>query len=316
MNKKTAVIAVVAVVLLICGAVFFFTGPLNKSQTKGDYYTFSDSDGNEVSLSEKPQKVAVLFSSLCDAWQLSGGETYVTVGESIEREIVKETTLTVDSGAGKQINTELLLSYKPDFVIYSSDIPAQKETAQVLQSVGIPCAGMRLDSFEDYLTCLKIFCQINSTEENYTLYGENVKKQIDALKEKVSSLNQTPKVLFLRSGSTPSTLKAKNSDDNFAAKMLVELGCVNIADTAEVLLDGLSKEIILKENPGLIFVSPMGDEAAAKKNALSVLSGEGFESLTGEIIFLPKELFHFKPCENWYEAYLYLAKIIYQGEEF
>ena len=42
-------------------------------------YTFEDSSGNSITLSGKPERVAVLFSSFADIWRLSGGECYVTV---------------------------------------------------------------------------------------------------------------------------------------------------------------------------------------------------------------------------------------------
>ena len=56
MNKKSIVIAVVFVLVLI-----FVSGAIettNPSVNKGDYLTFTDSEGNIVELSQKPQKVA------------------------------------------------------------------------------------------------------------------------------------------------------------------------------------------------------------------------------------------------------------------
>ena len=43
-----------------------------------------------------------------------------------------------------------------------------------------------------------------------------------------------------------------------------ELGTYNIAENAPVLLDGLSQEEILMENPDYIFISTMGKEEAAR----------------------------------------------------
>ena len=64
-----------------------------------------------------PARVAVLFSSLCEVWQNAGGTVAITVGESVERGLVSDGVMLVDDGAGKSINTELLLAAQPDLVV-------------------------------------------------------------------------------------------------------------------------------------------------------------------------------------------------------
>ncbi len=276
------------------------------------YMSFTDSLGNEVVLEKKPQRVAVLFSSLCQVWKNAGGEIYVTVGESIERGICGEDVLVVDSGAGKVINNELLISYEPDLVIYSGDVPAQRQSGELLTAAGIPSAAIRLDSFEDYIGALEIFCAVTGNRENYDTYGKSIQTEIDLVKKQVSERSvQQPRILFLRSGSSQSSCKAKRADDNFAAKMLEELGCINIADSAPVLLDGLSAEEVLMSNPDYIFVSLMGDEEAGEKYVRSVFESDTYKSLDSRIIFLEKELYQYKPCERWGEAYAELARVLY-----
>lgn len=312
MNKrqKALVCILIAVIVIITSSAL---GTKDESNTvSGDvFYSFIDSLGNEVVLAEKPQRVAVLFSSLCNVWKNAGGEALITVGESVQRGFCTSDTLLVDSGAGKSINAELLISYEPDFVIYSSDVPAQKECASLLSKAGISSAGIRLDSFEDYLQALKIFCDITENEHNYSLYGESIKEQIDLRLTDAEKLGEEPKILFIRSGSSQSSCKAKKAEDNFAAKMLEDLGCHNIADDAPVLLDGLSVEHVLMNKPDFIFVSIMGDEQAGKAYTEDVFSSDVWKSLDSKIIYLPKELFQYKPCEKWSLAYDYLAEVLY-----
>ena len=278
-------------------------------------YTFEDSSGNSVTLREKPKRPAVLFSSFADVWRLSGGECYITVGESEERGYAEENTLFVDSGAGKTIDNELLISYEPDFVIVSADIPAQAETAELLRSYGIPCAEMRVESFSDYLYMLKICTDINEVPEAFTEYGTNLSYRIDDIFSKLPESNEQKRILFIRSGSSASSAKAKTADKHFAACMLEELGAYNIADNAEILLDGLSIEEILNEDPDMIFVVTMGDEEAAKVYMDSVFESPAWQSLSAvknqKYYYLPKDLFQYKPNEKWYDAYLYLAELLY-----
>lgn len=310
MNKKSIIIAVVIVVLLI-----FISGAVetNKPESSGEYFTFTDSEGEIVELSHKPQKTAVLFSSLAECWIEAGGEVYVTVRESVERGLVKEETELVDKGAGKTVDTEKLISLEPDFVICSADIASHRDVASALKKAKIPVAMLRMDTFEDYLTILRTLTKITGKTENYEQFGENAKSEIEKIISNGKRENN-PKILFVRSGSSYSSAKAKKADDNFAAKILKDFGCVNIADKAEVLLDNLSAEVILKENPQYIFVSVMGDYDNSKAYMQELLAKKEYASLdavkNGRVYFLPKELFQYKPCGRWAESYRYISSIL------
>ena len=59
------------------------------------YLSVTDALGNEVTLFARPQRVAVLFSSLAEVYTLAGGEVAVSVGESVERGILREDVLLV-----------------------------------------------------------------------------------------------------------------------------------------------------------------------------------------------------------------------------
>lgn len=279
-------------------------------------YTFTDSTGAVISLTEKPQTVAVLFSSYAEIWTLAGGTVSVTVGESVERGFVPEGTPLVDAGAGKAIDQELLLAAQPDFVIGSADIAAQAEACRILSGSGIPCALFRVDTFEDYLSMLKICTDITENPAAFETYGTAVSTQIAAVKSAVEDLDTEPKnILFIRAGSQYSATKAKRSPDNFVCIMLDELGSHNIADDAALLLDGLSLEEILLRDPDYIFLTTMGSEDAAKSHIEDLFSQAGWQDMTavrsGNYTFLPKELFHFKPNARWAEAYALLAELLY-----
>lgn len=285
------------------------------SRTNFIPYTFTDSTGNEVTLTERPEKVAVLFSSLADIWELAGGDVEVTVGETLERGFAHDSAELVDAGAGKTIDNELLVSYEPDLVIGSADIQAHVETAKLLEETGIPCALFRVDSLEDYLAMLKICTEITGNEDCYQENGIQVKERVDAILEQTAGQKEQKRILFIRSGSGESSARAKTADQHFAAKMLQELGAYNIADNATVLLDGLSLEEILAQDPDFIFIATMGEEATARAYMDSVLAQKAWQSLTAvkekKYVYLPKDLFQFKPNARWDEAYAYLAKLLY-----
>lgn len=305
---------VICLILIFClTACGIQTPDISKENRE---YTFEDDTGVSVTLSTKPQKVAVLFSSYAEIWTLAGGTVSVTVGESVERGFVKDGTDLVDSGAGKTIDHELLMECQPDFVIGSADIPAQTKACEIIRKSGIPCALFRVDTFDDYLSMLKICTDITGDKDAFETYGATVKSQISDLKKRVSQLQTEPKnILFIRAGSQYSSTKAKRAPDNFVCIMLDELESHNIADDASVLLDGLSLEEILLKNPDYIFISTMGDEKAANSYIGELFSGKGWSTLTAiknqNYTFLPKDLFHFKPNARWAEAYNYLAELLY-----
>ncbi len=312
MNAKLIRVFLAAMLVLSLAACSYDT----TADMGENYYTFTDHCGNKIVLQQKPQKVAVLFSSFADIWVTAGGSVDITVGESVERGFADDTAILVDSGAGKSIDTELLIASKPDFVICSADVPAQQETAQLLKTAGIPCASFRVETFEDYLSVLKICTDITDNKDLYKTYGTDIKENIDLLLTKAENQSTDQKILFVRAGSGASATKAKTADDHFAAAMLKELGTYNIAENAKVLLDDLSLEEIIMEKPQYIFISTMGDENAAKEyinNLFSQPQWQAVEAVKNEnYIFLPKELFQYKPNSCWDKAYEYLINVLYE----
>ena len=282
-------------------------------------YTFTDSSGAEISLQQRPETVAVLFSSYAEIWNLAGGTVSVTVGESVERGFSPEGTTLVDSGAGKTIDLERLLAAKPDFVIGSADIEAQAEACRILAGAGVPSALFRVDTLEDYLSMLKICTDITGNEAAYAAYGEAVREAagsvLGAVDRYLSENSEKRTYLFIRAGSQYSSTKAKRAPENFVCTMLDELGGSNIADEAAVLLDGLSLEEILRQDPDHIFLTAMGSESAAQSYVEELFRQDGWRSLSavrnGNYTFLSKDMFHYKPNAQWGEAYALLAELLY-----
>ena len=281
----------------------------------GEGYRFTDDTGAVITLPEKPETVAVLLSSLADLWLTAGGTVDITVGETVERGFAPETVILVDAGAGKTIDLEALIAAKPDFVLYSADLSGQLECADTLRAAGIPAAGFKMETFSDYLRVLKICTDLLGTPERYEQYGTALKAEIEALIAQTRSREEQPSILFVRAGSSAKYTKAKTAENHFVCAMLKDLGTVNIAEKAPVLLDGLSLEEILLSDPDFILFTTMGDGAAGVSYMESLLSDPVWQTLTavktGRVYQLPKELFQYKPNARWGEAYAYLLELIY-----
>lgn len=283
----------------------------------GEGITFTDDTGTAVTVAPKPEKVAVLLSSLADLWITAGGRVAITVGETVERGFADDTAILVDAGAGKTIDLEALVAQKPDLVIYSSQIAGQAACAEALRAAGIPAAGFQVETFEDYIRVLKIATEILQTPERFETYGTQVRQRVEQIFADAGSREENPSVLFVRAGSSARFTKAKNAENHFVCRMLQELGAVNIADRAPVLLDGLSIEHILTQDPDMILFTTMGDESQGSAYMESLLKDPVWQELTavqaGRVYQLPKELFQFKPNARWDAAYAYLLELLYGG---
>ena len=282
------------------------------------FFEFVDDSGKEVRLFEKPKRVAVLFSSHAQAVLLAGGSVDITVGESVERGFAKEDCALVDGGAGKQINTELLVSLSPDFVVGSLDIPAHKEACELLSEAGIPTALFRIESFDDYDRTMKRLCGVFDSPEKYRENVALVRERIDGILSSSSITKEKKRILFVRCASTSKATKAKTAKDNFVCQMLKELGTYNIAEACPVLCETLSVEDILLQNPEYIFFSPMGDSEAAKAYINTLLENDEWKCLDAvknkNYAFLEKDLFQYKPNNRWDTAYKTLLELLYGTE--
>ena len=278
--------------------------------------TFTDDLGREVTVSS-PQRVAILLGSYADVWSLAGGkDTIVAAADDSWRDFDLELDSSVANlGSLLEPSMETLISAEPDFVIASSNTKADLELQDSLEELGIPVAYFGVNTFDEYLHMLDICTQITGQRDNYQTYGLDVQAQVDAAKTEVDG--SAPTVLFLRAGSNG--VKVKNSKDTVLGAMLADLGAVNIADSDTALLEDLSLEQILADDPQYIFAVYQGSdqEAAQKVMEQSLTSNPAWNSLTavqeGRYYVMDKTLYHLKPNDRWGEAYQQLADILYGG---
>ena len=286
------------------------------STTEADAVTFTDDLGREVTVSN-PKRVAILLGSYADVWSLAGGkDTIVAAADDTWRDFDLELDDSVANlGSLLEPSMETLISSEPDFILASSNTKADLELQDTLEALGIPVAYFGVNTFEEYLHMLDICTQITGLRENYQTYGLDVQQQVEDAKAKADG--SAPTVLFLRAGGNG--VKVKNSKDTVLGAMLSDLGTVNIADSDSTLLEELSLEQIMADDPQFIFVVYQGsDQTAAQKVMEQTLtSNPAWNTLTavqrGRYFVMDKALYHLKPNARWGEAYEQLADILYGG---
>ncbi len=288
--------------------------PQTKEENVNLFYKFTDDLGNTVELKEKPNKVVALMSSYAELWLLSGGELAGVTEDAVSERNIAISESTQIIGSYKEPNIELILSISPDFVLLSTDIEQHVKLADTLKASNINHGYFKEDSYLDYLRLLKIFTDITEKQDLYEKYGITVEKQINDLLAKIPKDGEKPKVLLIRSMST----KAKAlKDDHLVGIMLKDLGVDNIATRHSSLLEDLSIETIIDENPDYIFVITMGDIGKAMATLENgIMANPAWDNLdaikSGNYHVLPKDLFQYKPNERWGESYEYLKKILYK----
>ena len=111
------------------------------------------------------------------------------------------------------------------------------------------------------------------------------------------------KILLLRASS--SFVKAKGSKGTILGEMLYDLGCENIADNNKNLLENLSVEAVMKEEPYHIFVVTMGESNAGLEKMIK--ENPAWTTLKAvkenRLHIMDKRLFNLKPNSRWGEAY-------------
>lgn len=315
MNKKncrilSSILSLIVVLLMLSGCA------TKESRPTENAVTFTDSLGREVSVEKNPERVAALIGSFADVWILSGGSLCATVEDAWD-DFGLELPEAINIGGAHSPSLELLLSSNPDFVIASSSTSADVEMKDVLTTAGITVAYFDVDNFEDYLEMLDICTDITGRKDLYEKNGSAIETQINAIKadfEKRSLPDNERTVLLLRAHS--GSVKALGSKGTILGEMLADLGCSNIADSDETLLETISVESVIRQEPYHIFVVTMGDDTEKALDNLRQMMNENpaWETLDAvkqdRLHLMDRKLFNMKPNVRWAESYERLSEIL------
>lgn len=270
---------------------------------------FTDALGREISLTEPPKRVASLLGSFADVWVLSGG-TLCAAAEDAFEDFGLTLPGAVNIGGAHSPSLELLISADPDFVIASASTASNLEMKDTLEAMGIPVAYFDVDNFDDYLHMLEICTDITGRKDLYEQNGIALKAQIDTIKQAYQNADipeAERRVLLLRASA--SSVKAKGSEGTILGEMLADMGCVNIADSDNGLLENLSVEAVIREEPHHVFVVTMGSNTEAAIASLTNMMKENpawgtLEAVQSNRLYvMDKALFNLKPNARFAHAY-------------
>ena len=314
--KKSLSIFLTLVLLALCGC-----SAQPEANPAENAVVFTDALGRKVTIEKEPQRVAALIGSFADVWQLSGGTVCATAEDAWD-DLGLELGDAVSLGGAHSPSLETLLSTEPDFVIASASTSSNVEMKEVLENAGIPVAYFDVDCFEDYLNMLDICTDMTGRKDLYEQNGTRIAEQIEAIREECAAADLTEKertVLLLRAAST--SVKAKNSEGTILGEMLKDLGCINIADSDETLLENLSVESVIRQEPYRIFVVTMGSDTEKAMDNLSRMMEENpvwgtLEAVRENRLYvMDRKLFNSKPNVKWAESYEILSQILLDKDQ-
>ena len=277
---------------------------------------FTDALGREVSVPKEPERVAALIGSFADVWMLAGGSVCTTAEDAWD-DFGLALPDAVNIGGAHSPNLELIFSVNPDFVIASASTSSNVEMKETLEAAGIAVAYFDVDNFSDYLAMLDICTDITERKDLYECNGLAIQSQIEDIKQAIEERalpEEQRTVLLLRAHS--SSVKAKGSKGTILGEMLADLGCINIADSDTSLLETLSVESIIRQEPYRIFVVTMGDDTEKAIDNLNQMMNENpawgtLDAVAeGRLHLMERKLFNIKPNADWAESYEKLSEIL------
>ena len=280
--------------------------------------TVKDDLGREVVLEEQPKKVAVLMGSFAETWILAGGELIAAPKDAWEDFDLGLSDKVTDLGSYMKVSAEALFGLDADLIIASGNTKSQVELKDTLESAKVNVLYFNVNGFEDYLHMLRVCTQITGRDDLYEENGLKVQEQVEKAKNAAAAAlkgQDAPRVLFIRTAA--SGIHVKGSDGTVLGLMLKDLGCVNVADGSD-LLENLSMEKIIEEDPDRIFIVMQGsDQEGAMKTLEETLTGNpAWAGLTavkeGRVHYMDKTLYHLKPNNRWGKAYEELEQLLYK----
>ncbi|PME08002.1 iron ABC transporter substrate-binding protein [Corynebacterium ulcerans] len=200
----TAMFAVVALALSGCS-----TAPEKASQEKSQAagITVTDFHGRQVKLPKASERSVFLVENAMNTMMAVGGsKKIVGTGEVWEPTFKKDFLEAVHPGFSKlpviasqdgSYDLEALAALKPDFVVLWAESADDKAIAAIEETLKVPVYAAFLTSFADLDKLAVDMANVNGTPERGAAVNALVKKQMDKIAEKTSTIEKKPSVFWM-----------------------------------------------------------------------------------------------------------------------
>lgn len=280
--------------------------------------------GKKNILKKNPKRVIVCYTSMVSLWYLSGGKAVAIPNNRgiINKNLPVEVRALPRIGSFSHLNIEKIVSLKPDLVILSafSGGGSVAGNTNLLKSTGIETLSVYYGNYAGFLAVLNIFCHINGTRLKQNEKIKKIVEQVDMITEKAAKL-KSPRFLsiFFSGRGVSAELNKANT-----AQIASMLNATNIVEKFGKSIPGsripFSMEKIIMEDPDIILVTTMGEskklKARLKKGMMADPVWKSMRAVkSGNVHFLPNNLFLYKANEHYGQSFKYLAKLLYPQEK-
>ena len=309
MIKLWAIALFTATTLLLtaCGA------PAAENTNAGSAYTtVTDDNGRTVTFDKKPERIVVTSASFLDPLYAVGGSV---VGRPDSKSKIPDAAKEVTSiGRVYQIDAEKIIALTPDLVILNKGM--NEKLVETLAANNIKTLVIDMKSYDDVKREIGTFAALTGEKAK----GEELVRKMDADIEAVrTSIPQEKKrVAIIHSTGQGLSVQLDGSIARNIANILVWENTAAGMPALDKNPDAApySMETLVAQNPDIIFVTSMGEEAEIRASMEAMFAeSPAWQSVgairDGRVYYLPQELFLFSPGIEYPKAVQYMARLVY-----
>ncbi len=300
-------------------------GAMNTQEGEGTEETFSsgtgypltitDRLGNTITLTKKPEKIAVLSGTNINLFYAVGGKSICTQTISGNLIVPEEVKSLPDIGNSYRPDIEKILALSPDLVIAQYGL--QDSIVPALQQSKVPVVSVRMRSYEDVQNKARLFARILGTESKAEELITSMETKKQAILSKLPANGKKVMILYMTSQDV--SVKLGRS---VAGGVSTLLGLTNVASSSKTEslnteTTPFSMEEVVAQNPDYILVTTMlSDESTApammEKKFGSDPVWKGLQAVKDKhVVFLPQRYFLNNAGPDYMNAAQFMAEAVY-----
>ena len=303
MKKRSRILSLVFAMMF---SLALFTGCGNTEKT------MTDREGNEFTLPNKVEKIISTAPSNTEVLvELGLADKLVAIDKySADVEGVNTDLPQIDF---RNPDAETLISLEPDIIIASGhNKVGDEDPFQLVKEAGIPVVYIPSSySIDGIYGDIEFIAEITGTEKQGTEIIENMKKEVEAIREIGDKITDKKKVYF-EIGSTPSLYSF--GKDTFLNEMIQIIGAENIFANEDSWISPTAESVI-DANPDVILTNVPDTDGVSAVDEIK--SREGWDSITavkeGQKYSIDNNSSS-RPSQNVIKALKEMAKAIYPDE--
>ena len=281
-------------------------------EERGSYASITDDNGRTVLFDKKPERIVVTSASFLEPLYAVGGSV---VGRPESKTKVPPEAKDVPRiGRVYQIDAEKIIALKPDLVILNKGM--NEKLIDTLNANYIKTLVLDMKSYEDVKREIGIFAALTGEKEKGEALIQKMDADINAVRTSIPQ--EKKRVAIIHSTGQGLSVQLDGSIAGCIANML---GWENTAAGMPALDKNpdaapYSMETLVAQNPDILFVTSMGDEAEIRASMEAMFADNpAWQSVTaireGKVYYLPQEMFLFSPGLDYPAAAKYMAGLVY-----